>query len=98
MSCARALDNYTKFSRETLKQVGPWKVEVGLLGIKGCKLGLETRIAGLAVDDEVVWQGDFNGTTPVVEFLRPFYEKVCTTFGVSRWPEAEERLRRNFTE
>lgn len=92
LSCALALVNFVKFTRDSLGYLGPLRVMAGLEGIKGCKLGSGLRVVGKAVDDQLLWNEQLDNKGNSAEFLRPFFEKVWDSFGITRFPEADQHL------
>lgn len=92
--CALALRNYLRFSRQWLQHPPPLRVEASLHGIKGCQLGLGVRIAGQALEDNVVWAGAIEADQEnPAKILEPFFIQVWEAFGVTRFSEAEDHLR-----
>ncbi len=93
LSCVLALKNFVKFTRESLGYAGAIQVMAGLQGIKGAKLSLNLRVVGDALRDEVRWAGRLGASDISPEqFLRPLFEKVWDSFGVTRFVEADQQL------
>jgi hypothetical protein len=79
------LFNYMNFAREALALPLPWRIEAGLIGIKGYPIAVEQGLRGHVLEDNIVWHSSIDSSKVAAhEILRPFFSHMWDKCGVPR--------------
>jgi len=90
-SFASTLKNYFGFARDTLKLPQPWRVSMAVFGIHN------RAVTGKrCLSHEFHWSA-VTGEAPVLDILRPGFERLSKEFGERRSPQADNRLLQNLS-
>ena len=82
----RMLESYLQFAHEKLKLPLPLRLIAGLSDVKGFQMIVPGSAArGNVIEDEIIHKGTINiYTTPVQEYLRPFFDLIWKECGLER--------------
>lgn len=80
------LQNYLAFAQTHLNLPAPFRIEAGLVGIKGYPITINSfNVAGKALHDNVSWQSELSSyRKPAWEILAPFFDRVWDNCGIQR--------------
>jgi hypothetical protein len=94
----KALQNYLAFAQKHLQLTYPFKIEAGLVGIKGYALATRNNhIAGKALQDSICWQSEIlSDEKPAWEILAPFFNRIWDNCGFQRPAEQQSALAKGF--
>jgi hypothetical protein len=94
-----ALFNYMNFAREALEVPLPWRVEAGLVGIKGYPIAVNQGLRGRVLEDNIFWRSSIESSKAAAnEILRPFFSHMWAKCGVPRPTDFDSVLTRYFGE
>lgn len=90
---AYSVHNYLQFYKGVWPEVREFVVQIGMTGILGYPIAVKgCGMVGRALNQNILWTGDFDIQQPIDTLLNPFFEMVWEECGLSRTESAKDML------
>jgi hypothetical protein len=93
-----ALENFLSVAKSQLNLRYPFRVEAGLIGIKGYSIAVgSNQLAGKVLREDIQWRIEIASEKPVWEVLGPFFDLIWAACGIKRPPARQDELEKRWS-